>query len=125
LDNGSAVIVKYTYYGDNNLDGVVNTTDFQMFLNGLAASGSSWSSGDYTYDGKVDLGNDFNLFLRGYLSQGNSLGELGPVVMADSALSQGQKAQLMALVPEPPVVGIAVLGAFCAGNLRRRKSVAE
>jgi fibronectin-binding autotransporter adhesin len=126
LDNGSNVTIKYTYYGDSNLDGVVNTTDFQMFLDGLvAASGSSWSSGDYTYDGKVDLGNDFNLFLRGYLSQGNSLGELGPVVMADSALSQGQKAQLMALVPEPPAAGIAVLGAFCAGNLRRRKSVAE
>ncbi len=61
----SAILVKYTYYGDNNLDGVVNATDFGMLIDGLvASSASSWTQGDYTYDGRVDLGNDFNLFLR-------------------------------------------------------------
>jgi hypothetical protein len=42
--------------------------DFNLFLDGLAARGSSWVQGDYTYDGKIDLGNDFNLFLRSYLA---------------------------------------------------------
>ncbi len=76
----SAVIVKYTYYGDNNLDGVVNTADFSRFLDGLATGGTTWSQGDYTYDGKIDLGNDFNLFLAGYLSQGGTLGNLSSVI---------------------------------------------
>ncbi len=73
-DTGSEVDIAYTYYGDNNLDGTVNTTDFQMLLDGLASGGSSWSQGDYTYDGTVDLGNDVTLFLESYLNLGGGQG---------------------------------------------------
>jgi hypothetical protein len=125
-DTGSSVMVKYTYYGDNKLDGKVDTTDFQMFLDGfVATSGSSWSSGDYTYDGKVDLGNDFNLFLRAYLLQGKALGDLAPVVASDSELSAAQRAQLMSLVPEPvpTMVWSSALAAVGARRRRRSESV--
>ncbi len=44
---GNAVVVKYTYIGDSSLDG------------------------------KVDLGNDFNLFLIGYLTPNSNTWELG------------------------------------------------
>jgi fibronectin-binding autotransporter adhesin len=116
---GNAVIVKYTYYGDNNLDGKVDASDFQMFLDGfIAASGGSWAQGDYTYDGRVDLGNDFNLFLINYLRGGNSLGDLAAIVQSDSALSITQKAQLLSLVPEPG--SITLLGAAGLLALRRR-----
>ncbi len=82
-DSGSQIRIKYTYYGDNNLDGEINATDFQMFLDGLAATNaSSWSQGDYTYDGRVDLGNDFSLFLFNYLRQGGALGDLEPAIEA-------------------------------------------
>jgi hypothetical protein len=118
-DTGSSIIVKYTYYGDSNLDGVVNTTDFQMFIDGLvAASGSSWSQGDYTYDGKVDLGNDFDLFLVGYLTNGGALGALAGAIVGDAQLSVSQKAQLMALVPEPG--GLMALGLAGVLILRRK-----
>ncbi len=73
---GSAVIVKYTYNGDTNLDGVVGTDDFGRFLDGLATGGSTWGQGDFSYDGTVDLGNDFTLFLAGYLTTGGALGDL-------------------------------------------------
>jgi hypothetical protein len=68
VDN-TAILIRYTPYGDNNLDGVVDIgNDFNLLLDGLAAaSGNSWVNGDYTYDGNVDLGNDFNLFLTSYL----------------------------------------------------------
>jgi hypothetical protein len=118
-DNGSSISVKYTYYGDNNLDGVVNTSDFQMFLNGLAANGSSWAQGDYTYDGKVDIGNDFNLFLVSYLKQGAPLGDLSGIVAADAELSSSQKSQLLSLVPEPGIISPALAGALAL--LRRRR----
>jgi hypothetical protein len=118
-DTGRTIVIKYTYYGDNNLDGVVNTTDFQMFLNGLATNGSTWSQGDYTYDGKVDIGNDFNLFLISYLKQGGALGHLAPIVLLDSALSTSQKSALLAVVPEPSglAAGAAIL---LIGSVRRR-----
>jgi hypothetical protein len=63
--DGTAILIRYTKYGDNNLDGAVDIgNDFNLFLDGLSSGGSSWIHGDYTFDGKIDLGNDFNLFLR-------------------------------------------------------------
>jgi hypothetical protein len=122
FDSGSSVIVKYTYYGDNNLDGKVDTTDFQMLLDGLVATNaSSWTMGDYTYDGHVGLGNDFNLFLRGYLSQGRVLGDLAPIVAEDTNLSGAQKAQLLALVPEPSAAVVVALMPVWMSRRWRRK----
>jgi hypothetical protein len=68
--DSTAVVVRYTKYGDNNLDGNIDIgNDFNLFLDGVNNRGSTWLQGDYTYDGKADLGNDFNLFMRNYLSQ--------------------------------------------------------
>jgi fibronectin-binding autotransporter adhesin len=119
----SAVLVKYTYYGDSNLDGSVTTADFQRYLDGLTGNGSTWAQGDYTYDGKVDLGNDFNLFLRAYLQNGGALGDLAPLVLADGQLTSAQRASLLAVVPEPSSVGlIAIAGAGLAARRRKRSS---
>jgi hypothetical protein len=67
--DSTAVLVRYTKYGDNNLDGVIDIgNDFSLFIDGMSSGAGRWINGDYTYDGKVDLGNDFNLFLRNYLA---------------------------------------------------------
>jgi hypothetical protein len=122
IDTGNSIVVKYTYYGDNNLDGVVNGTDFQMLLDGLAGTNaSSWSQGDYTYDGQVDLGNDFNLFLIGYLMQGGALGELAPVILADGQLTNIQKSALLSAVPEPSAAMSVLVGGYVAAKSRRRR----
>jgi hypothetical protein len=118
--NSSAVIVKYTYYGDTNLDGKVDTADFQRFLTGLVNNGNSWENGDFTYDGKVDLGNDFNLFLVGYLAQGNALGDLVPIIVADAQLSSSEKAQMLSAVPEPSIIGAMAIAPLLSMRRRRR-----
>jgi hypothetical protein len=111
-DTGSGIVIEYTYYGDSNLDGVVNAADFQMLLDGLVVTNAgSWAQGDYTYDGKVDLGNDFTLFLGNYLSQGGALLDLAPIVDSDEQLSTSQKAQLLSLVPEPGALALFAIGA--------------
>jgi hypothetical protein len=54
----TSVLLRYTLYGDTNLDGRVNLVDF----NKLAANfgtGTRWDQGDSTYDGTVNL-QDFN-----------------------------------------------------------------
>jgi hypothetical protein len=49
-----------TEYGDINLDGSVDTVDFNTWsANRFAARGNSWSTGDVTGDGVVDV-QDFN-----------------------------------------------------------------
>ncbi len=118
--SANSVLIKYTYYGDANLDGKVDATDFQMLLDGLVTTNaSSWSLGDFTYDGKVDLGNDFNLFLANYFNQGGVLGDLAPLVLSDTSLSISQRAQLLSFVPEPASFGLLGLAA-CLLRRRRR-----
>jgi autotransporter-associated beta strand protein len=117
--DGTTVLVKYTYYGDSNLDGKVDASDFQMFIDGLVTPGASlWSQGDYSYDGHVDLGNDFSLFLTSYLAQGGALGELAPLI-SESSMSATQKAELLSLVPEPSF-GLIVAAPLLM-RCRRRK----
>ncbi len=121
-DTGSSILVKYTEYGDNNLDGSVTTTDFQALLDGLVANGSTWAQGDYTYDGHVDLGNDFILFLENYLAGGGQLGDLGPIVRDEPGLSNTQRASLLAVVPEPSTAAVLLVAATGAFARRRRRA---
>ncbi len=67
--NQNSVLFKYTYIGDSNLDGMVDSTDFGLFLAGYNDPGTAaslgWAVGDYDYSGTVDS-TDFGLFLAGY-----------------------------------------------------------
>jgi hypothetical protein len=47
------VLVKYTYYGDANVDGRVDPTDYAI-VDGNQGKGHNWVTGDLNFDGKVD-----------------------------------------------------------------------
>ncbi len=66
------VLVKYTYYGDTDLNGKVTLDDFSLFLHGYQTGGTGWLYGDLDFNGKVTL-DDFSLFLAGYQRQGAPL----------------------------------------------------
>ena len=53
-------LVKYTYYGDADLNGVINGADYQQIDNGFGQHLTGWFNGDFNYDGVVD-GTDFAL----------------------------------------------------------------
>jgi hypothetical protein len=58
--SGSSVLVRYTYSGDANLDGVVNALDFNALASNYgAATGKLWSQADFNYDGFANT-LDFN-----------------------------------------------------------------
>ena len=108
------VLVKYTYYGDANLDGKVDGSDYSRIDNGyLSQSGASpltgWANGDFNYVGVID-GSDYTLIDNAFNTQGASL----------SAASS--TAQIAAAVPEPSSAGLAAVGLVSAGlSMRRRK----
>ncbi|HEY1921625.1 MAG TPA: dockerin type I repeat-containing protein, partial [Tepidisphaeraceae bacterium] len=54
--------LKYTLYGDANLDGVVSGVDFTILVGNLNKSVSGWDKGDFNYDGVVS-GVDFTLLV--------------------------------------------------------------
>jgi uncharacterized protein YaiE (UPF0345 family) len=54
--DGSAVIVRYTYGGDANLDGKVNVDDYVRVDSNVGLAGSNgYYNGDLNYDGKVNV----------------------------------------------------------------------
>jgi len=102
------VLVKYTYFGDANLDGSVTTDDYFQIDNGFLAGRSGWINGDFNYDGVIDT-SDYFLIDNAFLGQGAAL---VPAAISGSPLS-GATA-----VPEPASLG--VLAAAAAGLLVRR-----
>jgi hypothetical protein len=62
------VLVKYTYYGDANLDGVVNGSDYTLIDNGFNANLAGWRNGDFNYDGVVN-GSDYLLIDNAFNTQ--------------------------------------------------------
>ncbi|HEY1683487.1 MAG TPA: hypothetical protein VGG19_01875, partial [Tepidisphaeraceae bacterium] len=62
---GSMVEVKYTWLGDADLDGVVDAAD----LAAMSPIGTTWTTGDFNYDGRVNA-DDYSLFMLGAAASG-------------------------------------------------------
>jgi hypothetical protein len=54
---GASTIAMYTYAGDANLDGLVDSGDYGIIDNFVQVPGSSaYTNGDFNYDGVIDAG---------------------------------------------------------------------
>jgi hypothetical protein len=62
------VLIKFTAFGDANLDGVVDGSDYSLIDNGLAAQRTGWVNGDFNYDGVIN-GADYTLMDNAFSSQ--------------------------------------------------------
>lgn len=51
---GNAVVIRYTFFGDANLDGAVNSLDFNSLATNFGVSASTWLNADFNYDGVVN-----------------------------------------------------------------------
>jgi hypothetical protein len=118
------VLVKYTFAGDANLDGVVDAADYEQIDNGFNSQGtatvlSGWFNGDFNYDGVIN-GDDYTLIDNAYNSQGSvsyASDSAGPAEMIASVAEQipgGSTA-----VPEPAAMGLLTI----AGLLCRRRRI--
>lgn len=81
--DGTTILMRYTLYGDSNLDGTVGIADFAFLASNFNTVNSSWFRGDYNYDGTTNI-TDFAL-LAGNFNQ--SLGDLPRVSIPEPALS--------------------------------------
>jgi autotransporter-associated beta strand protein len=109
------ILVKYTYYGDANLDGAVDGSDYTLIDNGFNVHLTGWYNGDFNYDGVVD-GSDYTLIDNAFNTQGASL---AAVIASTSAIATAQIAGSgISAVPEPTTLGLLGIGAI--GLLGRR-----
>ena len=99
----SQLMLMYTYYGDTNLDGQVNTADFMTLASDFGQSSSAtWQQGDFNFDGVVNA-LDFNAIATNFGAT--------PILM--SAPLTGT------LVPEPASLFAMAVGIrFMAGRKR-------
>ncbi len=106
----SDVLIKYTYFGDANLDGVVNGDDYTLIDNGFNNNLTGWNNGDFNYDGIVN-GDDYTLIDNAFNTQGPSLAAVGSAVIANPSS--------LVAVPEP--ASLAAIGIGALGMLMRRR----
>ncbi len=94
--------MKYTYFGDANLDGVVNASDYTLIDNGFNSQTTGplltgWFNGDFNYDGVIN-GDDYALIDNAFNTQGGislASSSAGPAEMIATDTAQ------VASVPEP------------------------
>ena len=100
--DASSLLVKYTWNGDANLDGKVNTSDFMTLASNFGGSGKLWQGGDFNYDGVVNA-LDFN------------------AIASDFGDSSAPAVSLGALVPEPGMLSVFIVGVGM--TIRRRRKI--
>ena len=107
------ILVKYTYYGDANLDGQVNITDLAALATGWQTSGV-WVNGDFNYNGFIDITDLAALATNWQAGAGNPLGPSLDQALESVGLSGST-------VPEPALGAPLAMGLL---PLRRRTSIA-
>jgi hypothetical protein len=104
----ATAIVQFTYTGDTNLDGAVDTTDFNTVktsisrINAGTFTGTNdWRYGDLNYDGSIDT-TDFNI-VKKVISLQNASGSYPTLGTGAAAAVAG------APVPEPSMIVLSLV----------------
>jgi fibronectin-binding autotransporter adhesin len=113
------VLIKYTYFGDADLNGVVdNTSDYDLWSNGFTDAGlaatNGWLYGDFDYSGTVDNTTDYDLWSTGFVH------EAGP--LTGNSISAIPTTSVQA-VPEPTSALLGAVGLVGLAIMQMRRSV--
>jgi hypothetical protein len=110
------VLVAYTYYGDADLSGVVDGSDYSRIDNGYLRNLTGWQNGDFNYDGVVN-GSDYTLIDNAFNTQGAAITTL---VDGNAATATAEIANPSS-VPEPAAISLLAVGSVGMLARRRRK----
>jgi hypothetical protein len=116
--------IKYTLYGDANLDGVVNGSDFTILAGSLGKAVTGWDKGDFNYDGVVNA-TDFTLLIGNLGKSATGADVAIPAADYEAIDAFAAANGLMAEVPEPGSAGLLLAAGLGFMTRRRRKCRSE
>jgi hypothetical protein len=111
------ILVKYSYYGDANLDGKVDASDYTLIDNGYLQFKTGWANGDFNYDSVVNA-SDYTLIDNAFNTQGATLASR----IGDQSVNVTAEIANAALsVPEPNMFATVTATALLALRVRRHR----
>jgi hypothetical protein len=91
------VVVKYTYYGDADLNGKVDGSDYSRIDNGFLSRLTGWYNGDFNYDNIVN-GSDYTLIDNAFNRQGSALAPSAAIAQTAAAIAHISKSASIPVV---------------------------
>lgn len=79
------VLVKCTWTGDGNLDGLINADDYFLIDSGYVTQSGGYANGDFNYDGLVNA-DDYFMIDSAFIGQGAPLAGEGPTGLSGDAI---------------------------------------
>lgn len=110
------VLVKPTIYGDTDLAGGIDASDYSKIDNGFLNHLTGWANGDFNYDGVIN-GSDYTLIDNDFNTQGTqgvtieaTIAAPGAIISSSSAASRSKlsNARLKAALNRPAFVPVNV-----------------
>jgi hypothetical protein len=139
--NDRSVLVKHTYYGDADFNGVVNFDDYVRIDNGFNNHRRGWINGDFDLNGVVNF-DDYVLIDLAFNTQSGTLGRARTLLEGSDLMSEEMNEPALRMVgrhldefgsdyaqhflaaaPEPGcTMGLAILATIRLSGRHRRKS---
>jgi hypothetical protein len=132
--DATSVLVKFTYYGDTDLNGLVNFDDYARIDNSFNTGALGWYNGDFNYDGVINF-DDYSLIDFAYNTQSVTLNQALKIIDGQDAgvhgdaldrvrehlaeFGQDYANAFASHVPEP--TSLSLIGLAVAGTARRRR----
>jgi hypothetical protein len=118
---GGEVLVKFTWFGDADLSGSIDATDYSLIDNGYVNGLSGWINGDFDYSGVIDA-TDYALIDNAYVNQAGPLADA--LIAEHTRMFGGEYAAALnairaGMIPEPNTLGISSAMLLAAGGSAR------
>jgi hypothetical protein len=133
------VLVRYTYYGDTDFNGLVDGDDYARLDAGFNGSLSGWINGDSDLNGSID-GDDYSLIDQAFNAQDGTIERAMSYLSGDDRNLAGMNTpalrkvvehfgqfgvsyaqHFLASIPEPGALAGVFMLAPCLARLRRRQ----